>query len=70
MGLKGSGSTSKLKWHRSLVASSSTTETEVYLDDILVYGDTPQEYLEPQLLEETIKEYGVLLSPKSAFQSS
>jgi hypothetical protein len=29
----------------SVIGSELLTRTEVYLDDILVYGDTPQEYL-------------------------
>jgi hypothetical protein len=46
-----------------LVASSSTTGQK-YLDDILVYGDTPQEYLDNLQNLKRFKEYGVLLSPK------
>jgi hypothetical protein len=48
----------------SVIGSEPYNGTEVYLDDILVYGDTPQAYTSINSLLKRFKEYGVLLSPK------
>jgi transposase InsO family protein len=65
MGLKGSGSYFQAQMASVIGSELLYNGTEVYLDDILVYGDTPQEYLDnlAKVLKR-FKEYGVLLSPK------
>jgi hypothetical protein len=43
--------------------------TEVYLDDILVYGDTPKEYLDNLPFPEAIQESMVALLPRESAPS-
>jgi hypothetical protein len=64
-GLKGSGSYFQSKMNEVIGGELLFNGVEVYLDDILVYGNTQREYLDNlSKLLQRFKDYGVRLSPK------